>query len=92
MFIPFHADLSLCRPFSGGKIQLSGLRSARQRGGEVSWMQKFIARQPILDRAERVYGYELLFRGGEEDFFRGGDPEQASASVISDSILLLLLR
>ena len=25
-------------------------------------MQKFIARQPILDRSERVYGYELLFR------------------------------
>jgi len=25
-------------------------------------MQKFIVRQPILDRSERVYGYELLFR------------------------------
>lgn len=33
-------------------------------------MQRFIARHPILDRFERVYGYELLFRpGGSESEF-----------------------
>jgi hypothetical protein len=30
---------------------------------------RFIARQPILDGAEHVYGYELLFRDGIENFF-----------------------
>ena len=32
-------------------------------------MNRFIARQPILDRYEKVYGYELLFRPGEEDIW-----------------------
>ncbi len=46
----------------------------------------FIARQPILDRARRVVGYELLFRasGTAERF--SGSPEVASASVIADSL------
>ena len=30
-------------------------------------MYRFIARQPILDRYENVYGYELLSRPGEEE-------------------------
>lgn len=51
-------------------------------------MQKFIARQPILDRNERVYGYELLFRAADEAFCRLQDGEQASVAVISDSLLL----
>jgi len=51
-------------------------------------MQKFIARQPILDRFERVYGYELLFRAADEPFCRMSDAAQASAAVISDSLLL----
>ena len=38
------------------------------RGGKGSLaMHKFIARQPILDRSEKVYGYELNSRGGEDD-------------------------
>jgi EAL and modified HD-GYP domain-containing signal transduction protein len=32
-------------------------------------MRSFIARQPILDRYERVYGYELLYRPGGEEFW-----------------------
>ena len=55
---------------------------------EVLGMQKFIARQPILDNRESVYGYELLFRAADEPFYRGDDQELASASVISDSLFL----
>jgi EAL and modified HD-GYP domain-containing signal transduction protein len=51
-----------------------GLRPQRQflhpkplRAGRLLVMHKFIARQPILDRMERVYGYELLFRPGEDE-------------------------
>lgn len=32
-------------------------------------MHRFISRQPILDRYERVYGYEVLFRPGEEEIW-----------------------
>ena len=46
---------------------------------------RFIARQPILDRYERVYAYELLFHPGEEEIWppvNGGRAgEAASAGV-----------
>ena len=32
-------------------------------------MHRFISRQPILDRYEKVYGYEILFRPGEEEIW-----------------------
>jgi hypothetical protein len=31
----------------------------------------YCARQPILDREQRVFGYELLFRDGPENRFPG---------------------
>ncbi|HLX85989.1 MAG TPA: HDOD domain-containing protein [Terriglobales bacterium] len=49
--------------------------------------QRFIARQPILDRGQKVYGYELLFRNGVEDYFNS-DPEVASRSTLDTSLLL----
>jgi EAL and modified HD-GYP domain-containing signal transduction protein len=55
-------------------------------------MQKFIARQPILDCFERVYGYELLFRAADEGFARMSSPSHASAAVISDSLFLYGLK
>lgn len=51
-------------------------------------MQKFIARQPILDRSENVFGYELLFRRADEAFSSIEDPDLASSTVISDSMIL----
>lgn len=32
-------------------------------------MHRFISRQPILDRFEKVYGYEILFRPGEVEIW-----------------------
>ena len=52
-------------------------------------MDTFVARQPIFDGRESVYGYELLFRSGLENAFTHSDPDQASAKVISDTLLLL---
>ena len=45
-------------------------------------MHRFIARQPILDRYEKVYGYELLSRPGEEEIWppRNGGPAGEGAS------------
>lgn len=48
--------------------------------------QRFVARQPILDRSQKVYGYELLFRNGIEDYFNA-DPELAARSMLDSSLL-----
>ncbi len=47
---------------------------------------RFVARQPIFDRARRVLGYELLFRNGLENCF-SGDQDQASRSTLDSSLL-----
>ena len=52
-------------------------------------MKKFVARQPIFDPHQKVYAYELLFRSGMDNFFEASDPDQASTSVIVDSLLLM---
>src|SRR5579863_6739146 len=49
---------------------------------------RFVARQPILTADEKVFGYELLFRDGVEDYFRSNDPEAASRSTLDTSILM----
>ncbi|MFZ0560481.1 MAG: HDOD domain-containing protein [Terriglobales bacterium] len=48
--------------------------------------QRFVARQPIFDREQNVFGYELLFRNGVEDFFNA-DPELAARSTLDSSLL-----
>ncbi len=45
----------------------------------------YSARQPILDRNQQVYGYELLFRSGPENRFTATDAEMASAVSIEQS-------
>jgi c-di-GMP-related signal transduction protein len=47
-----------------------------------------VARQPILSVDEKVFGYELLFRNGVEDFFSGSDLDAASRSTLNTSMLL----
>ncbi len=49
---------------------------------------QFVARQPILTADEKVFGYELLFRDGIEDFFRSTDTDAASRSTLNTSVLL----
>ena len=50
----------------------------------------FVARQPILTADEKVFGYELLFRDGVEDFFSGSaiEADAASRSTLNTSMLL----
>jgi c-di-GMP-related signal transduction protein len=48
--------------------------------------QRFVARQPILDRSQKIFGYELLFRNGIEDYFHA-DPELAARSTLDSSLL-----
>jgi EAL and modified HD-GYP domain-containing signal transduction protein len=46
----------------------------------------YLARQPIFDRDQVVYGYELLSRQGPENRILERDLDRASAKVIQDSL------
>jgi c-di-GMP-related signal transduction protein len=48
--------------------------------------QRFVARQPIFDRTQKVFGYELLFRDGLENCF-SAEPNAASLSTLDTSLL-----
>ncbi len=53
----------------------------------------FVARQPIFDRDKNIYGYELLFRNGLENFFDESlDKDYASSKVVLDSLMLFDLN
>ncbi len=43
-------------------------------------MPRYVARQPILDRAEKVYGYGLLFRPGEREVWPADNGSACDAS------------
>jgi EAL and modified HD-GYP domain-containing signal transduction protein len=49
---------------------------------------RFIARQPILDCKQNIYGYELLFRAGATATFCDADGEAATRSTLDLSLLL----
>ena len=51
-------------------------------------LARFVARQPILTKDEKVFGYELLFRDGVESYFCPPDAEAASRSTLDSSMLL----
>lgn len=48
---------------------------------------RYVARQPIFDRNEKVFGYELLFRNGLENAF-SGDTDEASRATLDRSLLM----
>ena len=54
-------------------------------------MDLFIARQPVFTPKHAVFGYDLLFRSGPENVFPDVDPTQASARVLTDSLMQLAL-
>ena len=55
-------------------------------------MDVFVARQPIFDREQTVYAYELLFRSGLDNFFKHSDQDQASSKVIIDSFVSIDMK
>jgi c-di-GMP-related signal transduction protein len=53
----------------------------------------FVARQPIFDGNKKIFGYELLFRHGLENFFDETlDKDFASSKVLFDSFFLFDLN
>ncbi len=55
-------------------------------------MERFLARQPIFNWRRVVYGYELLFRSGLDNFFSHVDGDAASASTADTMILFGIER
>jgi len=49
---------------------------------------RFVARQVVLSADEKVFGYELLFRNGVDEYFRNPDQDAASRSTLSTSMLM----
>lgn len=48
---------------------------------------RYVARQPIFDREEKVFGYELLFRDSLENCFIG-DADEASRATLDRSLVM----
>ncbi len=68
-------------------INASGRAVAKPQADlRVSEPRRFVGRQTIFDRQRHVYGYELLFRSGWENCFRG-DNEDATRKMIADGAL-----
>lgn len=73
------------RPFPPGRTN-----DSRSAAGDEGTMNVFIARQPIFDANQRVYGYELLYRSGDRNFYTGAeDGDSASLSVLRNALVVL---
>ncbi|HEV2397688.1 MAG TPA: HDOD domain-containing protein [Candidatus Sulfotelmatobacter sp.] len=66
---------------------MSGADGYARARPENSRTFRYVARQPIFDRDQRVFGYELLFRNGLENCF-SGDADEASRSTLDSSLLM----
>ena len=88
MFGCFSVDIEMVRPgHSPEPIPASKSATDSTSPSLAVAGQRFVARQPILDRAQKVFGYELLFRNGIEDYFHA-DPDLAARSTLDSSLLL----
>jgi c-di-GMP-related signal transduction protein len=50
-------------------------------------MEIYVARQPIFDKNLKIYGYELLFRGGMTNAFPDIDGNTATSKLLSHTFL-----
>ncbi len=53
----------------------------------MSMEEIFVARQPIFDRTQEIYGYELLYRSGSENRANVADGDQATMQVIVNAFM-----
>ncbi len=52
-------------------------------------MNLFVGRQPILNKNGNIYGYELLYRNSENNFFPDIEPEKATINLLMNTFLSL---
>ncbi len=51
-------------------------------------MDVYVARQPIFDRTMKLFGYELLYRKSNNNFYEGVDDDEATMNLITNSFLV----
>jgi c-di-GMP-related signal transduction protein len=51
-----------------------------------------VARQPIFDRQQRVFGYEILYRQSPEYSYSSLNDDQATAEVITNSLMSIGIK
>jgi EAL and modified HD-GYP domain-containing signal transduction protein len=49
----------------------------------------FVGRQPILDAQQRVFGYELLYRSGAQNYYTGTDGNQATCATVNNAMNIM---
>ncbi len=49
----------------------------------------FLARQPIFDPQQKLFAYELLYRGSFDNVYAGSDGTSATLNVLRDAFLVL---
>ena len=67
---------------------MASLTTNSQSGSAAPRFHRCVARQPILTANEKVFGYELLFRDGVDDYMDGSNPDAASRSTLDTSLLV----
>ncbi|MFT4112510.1 EAL and HDOD domain-containing protein [Silvibacterium sp.] len=67
-------------------LKVPGLNAGLDSSTDAGTTRRFVARQSILDRERRVFGYELLFRSGWANSF-SGDLNDATRKMIADGAL-----
>lgn len=56
-------------------------------------MDVYMARQPIFDNENRVYGYELLYRSnGQQNMYNGVNGDESTADVVTNAFFGLDIR
>ncbi|MDY6953980.1 MAG: HDOD domain-containing protein [Thermodesulfobacteriota bacterium] len=52
-------------------------------------MEVYVARQPIFKKDKRLFGYELLFRGGMSNYFPDIDGDTATSKLLSNTFITI---
>ncbi|HWI54942.1 MAG TPA: HDOD domain-containing protein [Desulfobacteria bacterium] len=52
-------------------------------------MEVFVARQPIFDKNQNVFAYELLYRTGDNNQAQFSDEDMATSHVVANSFLVI---
>lgn len=83
---PVTCEVFVIRADMGNVSKTSAGTAAGKTPAKEERPLRYVARRPILDREENVFGYELLFRDGVENAFTG-DCDEASRATLDRSLV-----
>jgi len=68
---------------SADSSEVTASKTSAPASPDAGARYSYVARQPIFTADEKVFGYELLFRDGVEDYFREQDADAASRKTLN---------